>query len=197
MQFKIAYSQNAYVENGLQSERISYVKTSIFPSAFATLFRPQYLWLTLDYERQLKPGSRFTINAVLDYRNLTSETYVNGALVATIPDNIDFYIRPQLRYYTGKIQYKGFYGGAFPLYLYRDKPSDNIKGHYWGAGLVTGYQIFLSRKYPMEVYGWIAWQSGNITTIDNNSLQSIQIQDTFVFGLIQLNIGLPIKGRSY
>ena len=188
------YSQNDSTKERILSERNSYIKSSIFPALFATIFRP-YVWLTLDYERQLKSESRFTINAVLDYRNLTSETHLNGVLVSTVPNNIDFYFRPQLRYYTGKTPYIGYYVGAFPLYLYRDRPYDNIKGNYWGAGLVTGYQVFISKKYPLEIYAWTAWQTGMISTIDFNTNQQIQTRDTFLFYLIQLNIGLLIKGH--
>lgn len=186
------YPQSTNAGKDTTSRKLSYLKFSAFPFLFASLFKNEAAWVTLHYETQIKSEGKLTCNAVLDYRNYTYKLLLNGITVSRIPDNINFYVRPQIRFYTGKKTFKGYYVGAFPLYLYRNIPSSSLKGHYWGAGFVTGYQVFVHKKYPLEINTWIAGQTAIISTVDILG-QPVQERNTFAFLFFELNLGLPTK----
>lgn len=171
--------------------KYSYFKFSIFPFFYANLVQDA-VWLTFHYEFQAKPKSKFTCNAVVDYHNWTYKMIVNGVPVSVIPDNIEFYIRPQIRFYPGKQTFKGFYLGLFPLYLYRDLTSYQKKGSYWGAGAIGGYQFFVRKKIPLEINCWVSGQTGVIDKVDPYGNPNPG-RDSFGTGSFELNIGWPIK----
>jgi hypothetical protein len=167
------------------------IKFTAFPFLYTAIVRKD-VWLTIQYEKQLCKSQKFTYSLILDYANRSSNISLNGVIVSSIPDNLDIYFRPQVRYYTNTY-YKGYYVGAFPLYLYRDLPAQSsLKGSYWGGGIVTGYQFFIKKRYPLEISVWYGIQTGIISSYDFQG-QPYQGRDTFGRGSLEINIGLPIK----
>jgi len=180
--------------DSVATQRISYLKFSAFPFLFAGIFRNDFLWVILHYEAQLKLKSRLTYNIVLDYRSNPTTVSLNGVVVSkTI--NYNFYVRPQLRYYTGKETFKGYYAGVFPLYLYRNEPSSDFDGSFWGGGITTGYQTFIRKKYPLEFNAYAAWQTGIVSQYDSYAQQPVQQRYSYVLIFFELNLGLPIYKR--
>ncbi len=187
-----AQAQRLTTNENTISQRHSYLKFSVVPFILISLYKKEAVWLILHYESQFKDESKFTYNIVLDYHNFTFTSSINGVPLSKIPDNIDFYIRPQIRFYTGEMAYKGYFIGVFPLYLYRDLPSVPLKGHYYGAGFITGYQFFVRKKIPLEFNFLITEQTGMVSKLDLQG-QSIRARHSYAFAFFELNLGLPIK----
>lgn len=175
-------------------QKYAYLKFSVFPFFYANLVN-DVVWLTFHYEFRKKNSHKFTYNAVIDYHRWTYKLILNGVPVSVIPDNVVFYIRPQIRLYPGENAFKGFYIGLFPLYLYRDIKSNQTKGSYWGVGAVGGYQFCIRKKIPIEINSWIAVETGVVDKVDpwGNPDRG---WDTDRKAFFELNVGLPVKRRK-
>lgn len=186
------FSQEKVSYKNISKPSYSYLKFSAFPFFYALARNPDEIWLAVHYEWQPNKVRKFTINAVLDYHNWTFRMSANGVPVSIIPDNIQLYVRPQIRFYTGKIAFKGIHLGMFPLYLYESIPSSQTKGNYFGLGANFGYQFLIRRKIPLEFTFWIAEQTGMADQIDINGVP-FRERKSFARASFEINFGLPIK----
>jgi len=189
---ELGYAQKQLDNGEFPTPSYSYLKFSTFPFFYSLFRNPSETWIMLHYEWQPYNKRKISFNAAIEYQTWTYTMSYNGTVVSTIPNNVEFCIRPQVRFYTGKAVFKGLYIGLFPLYLYKDLPSEPIKGNYFGAGTITGYQFFLLKKIPIEFNFWIAWQTGMADQVDRNRVP-FRARDSFARGAFELNIGLPIK----
>ena len=173
------------------SSKYSYLKFSVVPFFYSAIVNDA-LWLTFHYEFRTSRNRRITYNAVVDYHNWTYKLIVNGIPTTVIPGNVEFYFRPQIRFYFGPNAFKGVHVGLFPLYLFRDVPSYQIKGSYLGLGAIGGYQLMIRHKIPIEFNIWVAQQTGIVNKVDSQG-NPYKGRDSFARGSFELNIGLPIK----
>lgn len=175
------------------SARYSYIKFSVLPFLYEALRTDggHYIWITLQYESQFNLKSKFTYNLVLDYLSFGP---FKGNL--TLNGGIEFYARPQVRFYIRKAAYKGYYIGVFPLYEYRGGEFVTPIGSYWGGGIIAGYQFFVRKKVPIEINISYGVRTGMVSVQDYNQGPYYTVQDTYRSGLIELNIGLPIRKKQ-
>src|SRR4051812_44325288 len=85
-----AWSQDTLMNNSAPT-RFSYLKFSVFPFFYSALRTDhnEALWITLHYESQLRPKSKFTYNLVAEYYS-----YDPSSDNLTFNGVIDFVIRP-------------------------------------------------------------------------------------------------------
>lgn len=160
---------------GNEFETKGLMKISIYPMVWAAV--KGNIWITAQYEGEINRRERISYNLVLEYSNK--------------PDMI-FYFRPQIRHYFGKAIYRGYYFGLFPLYHHRNMNFEMKEGNYLGGGLISGYQFFLKRKYPIEINFWMAYHIGRFSKTSSITGQKETGQENFSQLGFELNIELPI-----
>jgi hypothetical protein len=155
------------------------IKFSAVPFLYAALFRQDYLWLGLHYEKRLGETHR-TFQLTVDYTTYTAY------------QNVEVWIVPQIRHYFRKHPYTGYFLGVFPTYLYRDTPADTKRGSYFGLGIGGGNQFKLTKRLRMELATRLSLQGGNTTLTDVNG-QAVSQHDLFPWLAVELNIGWLTK----
>lgn len=161
------------------------IKICVYPTVW-TAFRGN-LSLIMYYERELR--NRTSYNIVLDYSNFPFKHFNAGQGAYT---NTNFYFRPQIRRYFGQKIYRGFYLGLFPLYNYRKSSFEQKQANYFGAGLLSGYQFFIKKRYPIEINIWLAHQYGKYNKIDVITGTQMAGRESFGQLGIELNLQWPI-----
>jgi hypothetical protein len=167
------------------------IKFSAVPFLYAALFRQDYLWLGLHYERRLGVTHR-TFQLTVDYTKYTAYQTLNGTVNFSIANNIEVWIVPQIRHYFRRHPYTGYFLGVFPTYLYRDAPADTRRGSYFGLGIGGGNQFKLTKRLRMELAARLSLQGGNTTLTDANG-QPVSQHDLFPWLAVELNIGWLTK----
>lgn len=168
------------------------MKFAAYPFFYTSLFQKDALRLILHYESQFKLGSKFTYDVVAEYSNFSFTSYANGVPVSSIPNNININIRPQIRYYLNGTAFHKYFVGAYPVYLYHDIPSaTDVKGNYFGAGLVAGYQFFVWDRIPIEINTLLFYTVSNGSNI--NSQGQPTLRDYYGSLTFELNFGFPLR----
>ncbi len=170
------------------------VKVSVFPFLYAALFREEYFWMAVHYEKRINQSAN-TFQLTIDYSKYASILKFNGVTTSYIPNNTDVWIVPQIRHYFKKQPFAGYYLGAFPAYLFRDHPADTRKGTYFGAGLISGYQRKLAGRFEIELALRISLQGGKTSLRDINGNMITQT-DVFPWLVGELNIGFFTKRKK-
>lgn len=181
---------NVNAQDSTQGQtKTSFIKMSLYPMFWAAA--KNNLWLTGHFESTLK--NKFSYNLVFDYYKWTYYQNLGYSFSASIEGNQIFYFRPQIRLYTGKIIYKGFYVGLFPLYSYQEIRYESKYANYFGLGAITGYQIFIKNKYPLEVNVWYATHTGRVNNYDYSTGTRYYDHELYQQLSFELNIGIPVK----
>ena len=187
-----ASSQDPVAAKGIRVKKQSYMKFAAHPFFYTSLFQKDALRLILHYESQFKLGSKFTYDVVMEYHNFSFTSYANGVPVSSIPNNINIAIRPQIRYYLNGTAFHKYFVGAYPVYLYHDIPSaTDVKGNYFGAGLVAGYQFFVWDRIPIEINTLLFYTVSNGSNI--NSQGQPTLRDYYGSLTFELNFGFPLR----
>lgn len=140
----------------------SFLKISLYPMVWAAA--NNNLWITAHFENKLT--NTITYNIVLDYYIWTYHQNIGTTYAFSLKGNQIFYFRPQLRYYFGKNAYEGFYIGLFPLYSYQEIRYESKYANYIGLGAISGYQLLIKDKYPIEFNVWFAAHTGQANKFD-------------------------------
>lgn len=169
------------------------IKLPSIPFAWVAI-RHKSIWMTLQYEKRFSYDNNFTLNHVIDYHNWDFTMVVNGVLVSRVPNNIEFFYRPQIRYYFGKDAFRGFFFGLYPVYMYRDLKYRVLRGNYIGGGAIGGYQFFIKDRISIEANSWLSFQRAYAHKVDIQG-QPYREHDTFGWLSFELSIGLPIRSK--
>lgn len=165
------------------------LKTSLYPLIWS--IANSNFSASLQYESQLK--RKLSYNLVIDYSATPSKIFY---LDQAIQQDYIFYFRPQFRKYFGDEVYKGYHLGLFPLYNFRTKYSGDKRGNYFGGGIITGYQFFIKKRYPIEINVWYALHYGSYKVKDPSTNISQTGTESFDQLGFELNIEWPIIKRK-
>lgn len=160
----------------------SYLKLCVSSLAYQSLRMPtniRQLWITIQYESAIRPNGKTTYALVGEY--------IGGQSNSTI-----LAFRPQFRYYSGPSRFNGFFAGAYPSYAYRNHTA--YDGQLIGAGMVTGYQYLIRNRIPIEFNVYQGWETGHVR--DYSTGITIEGNKSYWIGLMELNIGLPVRKRK-
>jgi hypothetical protein len=161
------------------------IKTSLYPFIWSVV--NGNMSLSLQYEARL--GAKTSYNAVVDYSATPSKLLNWGSVVN---QDYIFYIRPQVRKYFSDQIYRGYYAGVFPLYNFRTKLSEEKSGNYIGGGIITGYQFFVKKRYPIEINVWYALHYGEYKKNDPIIISDQTGWESFDQLGFELNLSWPI-----
>lgn len=183
-------SFNAFGQNKQSEfETKGIIKTSLYP--FIWSVANGSLSLSLQYEARLKAKTSY--NVAVDYSATPSKLLNWGTVVN---QDYSFYIRPQVRKYFSHQIYRGYYAGVFPLYNFRTKTFEEKSAHYMGGGVITGYQFFVKKRYPVEINVWYALHYGEYKKNDPITISDQTGWESFDQLGFELNVGWPIIKKT-